>query len=124
MSKTTPQDKTYLYQDDSVKVSQTNLGQLVNDVEKHIKDKEEFSYDKEILEKKKFYHYSKLYRKNKKNFLLCIKRSSSTFRRSIRNIKNIFNRIRLYYCQIKKTINKIQHVIRHSAFGYSRKISR
>ena len=45
---------SYLYQLESLKKDDTDIGQIVLDIQNHIKDKEEFKYDKTILEKKNF----------------------------------------------------------------------
>ena len=44
----------YLYQIEILKKDDTDIGQIINDLKNHIKDKEEFEYDKSILEKKNF----------------------------------------------------------------------
>ena len=48
------QENTYLYQDKSLSRKETDIGQIVVDIQNHIKDKEEFIYDKDLLEKKNF----------------------------------------------------------------------
>ena len=48
------QKNTYLYQDKSLSRKETDIGQIVIDIQNHIKDKEEFIYDKELLIKKNF----------------------------------------------------------------------
>ena len=52
-------EHTFLYQDNSLKRIETDIGQIVVDIQNHIKDKEEFIYDKDLLEKKKFYNNTK-----------------------------------------------------------------
>ena len=47
-------ENTYLYQDKSLSRKETDIGQIVIDIQNHIKDKEEFKYDKVYLEKKNF----------------------------------------------------------------------
>ena len=44
----------YLYEQDSLKRDDTDIGQIISDIQHHIKDKEDFIYDKNILEKKNF----------------------------------------------------------------------
>ena len=48
------QENTYLYQDKSLSRIETDIGQIVLDIQNHIKDEEEFIYDKELLIKKNF----------------------------------------------------------------------
>ena len=45
---------SYLYQEDSIKKDDTDIGQIIFDIQNHIKDEEPFEYDKSILEKKNF----------------------------------------------------------------------
>ena len=45
---------TYLYQIESLKKDDTDIGQIVNDLKNHIKDQEPFEYDRSLLEKKNF----------------------------------------------------------------------
>ena len=44
----------YLYQNKSLKRIETDISQIILDVQNHIKDKEDFIYDKTLLEKKNF----------------------------------------------------------------------
>ena len=44
----------YLYQNKSLKRIETDISQIILDIQNHIKDKEDFIYDKTLLEKKNF----------------------------------------------------------------------
>ena len=48
------QKNTYLYQDKSLSRKETDIDRIIIDIQNHIKDKEEFIYDKELLIKKNF----------------------------------------------------------------------
>jgi len=47
-------ETSYLYQNKSLKRTETDISQKFLDIKNHIKDKEEFFYDKNLLEKKNF----------------------------------------------------------------------
>ena len=46
----------YLYQNKSLKRIETDISQIILDIQHHIKDEENFKYDKNLLEKK--FHYN------------------------------------------------------------------
>ncbi len=47
-------DNIYLYQVQTLKRDETDIGQIVLDIQNHIKEEEKFIYDKSFLEKRNF----------------------------------------------------------------------
>lgn len=54
----TEKEAKYLYEIESLKKDETDIGQVLLDIQNHLNDEEKFEYDRTILDKKKFYRYS------------------------------------------------------------------
>ena len=54
MSEQREKEAKYLYETESLKKDETDITQVLLDIQNHIKDKDPFEYDRSILEKKNF----------------------------------------------------------------------